>query len=251
MGNQDDSGSSLPRYGWSGTNQQFSSGGMRTQTKDLYARAAGVAATAATAAVILTNKPNDTPNATPWTGFVSSGVNTTTLEGILAASATGGGGGGNPGNPTNTPSTETDINQITWNEQTMTEEAFTDMILEDIGGRELITLSRHDDLVGTTVPTYSPIKNISSVLFANSPISIAPNPNSTIDYFDTFSILLSSYLPTDAEINALDADYKKSYVYYESSINSIIINTANIFNNEGVEVEFITFDSLKDDTIYV
>ena len=153
--------------------------------------------------------------------------------------------------PTKTPSKETDINQITWNEQTMTEEAFTDLILEDIGGRELSTISRHDSLIGTSVPKYSPIKNISSVLFANSPISIAPNPNSTIDYFDTFSILLSSYLPTDAEIDALDADYKKSYVYYESSINSIIINTANIFNNEGVEVEFITFDSLKDDTIYV
>lgn len=149
-----------------------------------------------------------------------------------------------------TPSKETDINVIALNEQTMTEEAFTDLILEDIGGRELITLSRHFDLVGTSVPTYSPIKNISSVLFANSPINIAPNPNSTIDFFDTFSLVLSSYLPTDAELNALDADYKKSYVYYESSTNSIIVNAANIANNEGVQIEFITFDSLKDDTIY-
>lgn len=150
----------------------------------------------------------------------------------------------------NTPSTETGINQISTNEQTITSEAFEDLILEDIGGRELLTLSRHWDLVGTSVPVYSPIKNISSVLFANSPINIAPNPNSTIDFFDTFSILLSSYLPTDAELNALDAEYKKSYVYYEPSTNSIIINTANVFNNEGVQVEFITFDSLKDDTIY-
>jgi len=88
------------------------------------------------------------------------------------------------------------------------------------------------------------------VLFANSPINIAPNPNSTVDFFDTFTILLSSYLPSDAELNALDSTYKKSYVYYEPSTNSIIINAANIFNNEGVQVEFITFDSLKDDTIY-
>jgi hypothetical protein len=132
----------------------------------------------------------------------------------------------------------------------MTEEAFTDLILEDIGGRELSLISREWELVGTSVPIYSPIKNISSVLFANSPINIAPNPNSTIDFFDTFSLLRSSYLPTDAELNALDSAYKKSYVYYEPSTNSIIINAANIVNNEGVQVEFITFDSLKDDTIY-
>jgi hypothetical protein len=150
----------------------------------------------------------------------------------------------------NTPSIETGINQININEQTMTVEAFKDLILEDIGGRELITLSRHWDLTGTSVPKYSPIKNISSVLFANSPINIAPNSNSTIDFFDTFSLLLSSYLPTDTELNALDASYKKSYVYYEPSTNSIIVNAANIFNNEGVQVEFITFDSLKDGTIY-
>jgi len=149
-----------------------------------------------------------------------------------------------------TPSRETSINQINFNEQTMTPEAFEDLILEDIGGRELLTLSRHDSLIGITAPKYSPIKNISATLLANSPINIAPNPNSTIDFFDTFSILLSSYIPTDTELNALDAGYKKYYLYYEPSTNSFIINASNIFNNEGVEVEFITFSSLNDDTIY-
>jgi hypothetical protein len=248
MGNQDDSGSSLPRYGWSGTNQQFASGGKQnTPTSTLY-KNAGLAVAAGAAAVVLTTKPSTTPDPIPYTSISSPDA----VERKLTSSGGGGGGGGggNPGTPVNTPSTETSINQININEQTMTDEAFTDLILEDIGGRELITLSRHWDLIGTSVPVYSPIKNISSVLFANSPINIAPNPNSTIDFFDTFSLLLSSYLPTDAELNALDADYKKSYVYYEPSINSIIINTANIFNNEGVQVEFITFDSLKDDTIY-
>lgn len=155
-----------------------------------------------------------------------------------------------PPPPAKPPTQETSINQIVFNEQTMTEEAFTDLILDEIGNRELLTIARHDSLTGMTAPKYSPIKNISSVLFSNSPINIAPNPNSTIDYFDTFVILLSSYLPTDAEIDALDSSYKKSYVYYEPSNNSVIINTANVFNNEGVEIEFVTFNSLNDDTIY-
>ena len=132
----------------------------------------------------------------------------------------------------------------------MTEEAFTDLILDEIGNRELLTIARHDSLTGMTAPKYSPIQNISSILFSNSPINIAPNPNSTIDYFDTFAISLSSYLPTSVDIDALDSSYKRSYLYYEPSNNSVIINTANVFNNEGVEIEFITFDSLNDDTIY-
>ena len=192
--------------------------------------------------------PENKPDATPWTGFFTS---PDSIERKLANPVNGGGGGGSGGgNPVSTPSRETSINQINFNEQTMTPEAFEDLILEDIGGRELLTLSRHDSLIGITAPKYSPIKNMSATLLANSPINIAPNPNSTIDFFDTFSILLSSYIPTDAELNALDAGYKKYYLYYEPSTNSFIINASNIFNNEGVEVEFITFSSLNDDTIY-
>lgn len=189
--------------------------------------------------------PAEKPDPTPFS-FVSS---PDAVERRAAAIAKGD-GTGSPAAPVNTPSKETSINQIVFNEQTMTEEAFTDLILDEIGNRELLTIARHDSLTGMTAPKYSPIKNISSVLFSNSPINIAPNPNSTIDYFDTFAILLSSYLPTDAEIDALDSSYKKSYVYYEPSNNSVIINTANVFNNEGVEIEFVTFSSLNDDTIY-
>jgi len=183
-------------------------------------------------------------NPTPWTFMAYPDA----IERKLASGGFNTGDGS--GNPVSTPSRETSINQINFNEQTMTPEAFEDLILEDIGGRELLTLSRHDSLIGITAPKYSPIKNISATLLANSPINIAPNPNSTIDFFDTFSILLSSYIPTDAELNALDAGYKKYYLYYEPSTNSFIINASNIFNNEGVEVEFITFSSLNDDTIY-
>jgi hypothetical protein len=243
MGNQDDSDSSLPRYGWSGTNQQFAVGGKQnTRTSILYKNAGLSVAAGAAAVVLTTTKPSTTPDPTPFTfshGRPETGVKH--QRSLL---------GGNVETPVNTPSRETGINQINFNEQTMTNEAFEDLILEDIGGRELLTLSRHDSLIGITAPKYSPIKNISATLLANSPINIAPNPNSTIDYFDTFSILLSSYIPTDSELNALDASYKKYYLYYEPSTNLFIINASNIFNNEGVEVEFITFSSLNDDTIY-
>jgi hypothetical protein len=149
------------------------------------------------------------------------------------------------------PESGSEINLIGFYESAITDEAFTNLILEEIGGRELLTLARHETLTGGVVAQNSPIENLTEVQLKNSPVNISPNINSVTDYFDTFPMLLSQYLPTEEELDVENTyEYQKEYVYFEASTNTIVFNTANTFNGEKVQVEFVVFDSLKNDTIY-
>lgn len=149
------------------------------------------------------------------------------------------------------PVSGSEINVIGFYEAAISNEAFENLILDEIGGRELSTLVRHETLTGSTVVKNTPIENITEVLQKNSPINISPNINSVTDYFDTFPMLLSEYLPTEEELNAENTySYQKQYVYFEPTINTIIFNIINNNNGERVQVEFVVFDSLKNDTIY-
>jgi hypothetical protein len=153
---------------------------------------------------------------------------------------------------TTTPAKETSINEIVISEQGMTEEEYTNLILEEIGGMELLNVARHDTLTGSVAPKYSPIQNVGVALINNSSVNISPNPNSVTSHYDTYPMFLSFYLPTDEEllIEYPDEVNKRTYVYYDSESNSIIINGASIFREEDIEVEFLSFGSMNSDTIY-
>lgn len=149
------------------------------------------------------------------------------------------------------PVSGSEINAIGFYEQALSGEAFENLILEEIGGRELLTLVRHETLTGGVVAKNTPIENVTEVLLKNSPINISPNINSVTDYFDTFPMLLSQYIPTEEELDAENTySYQKEYVYFEPATNTIIFNVINNNNGERVQVEFVVFDSLKNDTIY-
>ena len=149
------------------------------------------------------------------------------------------------------PVSGSEINVIGFYESAVAQEAFTDLILEEIGGRELLTLARHETLTGGAVAKNTPIENITEVLLKNSSINISPNINSVTDYFDTFPMLLSQYMPTEEELDTENTYfYQKEYVYFEPTTNTIIFNVVTTNAGERVQVEFVVFDSLKNDTIY-
>jgi hypothetical protein len=149
------------------------------------------------------------------------------------------------------PVSGSEINLIGFYEAAIQDEAYTNLILEEIGGRELSTLVRHQTLTGGAVAKNTPIENVTEVLLRNSPINISPNINSVTDYFDTFPMLLSQYIPTKEELDAENTySYQKEYVYFEPATNTIIFNVINTNAGERVQVEFVVFDSLKNDTIY-
>jgi hypothetical protein len=127
------------------------------------------------------------------------------------------------------------------------------LFLMDIGGRELITLTRHDQIAGIN-QEYSPIKNLSNIALEYNPLAISPNADNVSTYLTLFNFDITKYVPTQQELNEkypLEEDAsKRSVVYFDKTTNSLIVHVKNIFTNEKIEVEFIIPEGVKDGTIY-
>jgi len=192
------------------------------------------------------------PEPAPWSGF-----DTNTIAGIVAASGGGGNtsGGGSKsggGSPIKTAGKELDINDIILKSRTE-EEKIAQLLLTDIGGRELLTFSRHDQINGVN-QQYSPIKNLADVSLEYSPLRISPNADNVTTYLTTFNFNISKYIPTQQELNEIyplaEDESKRAVVYFDKATNSLNVHVKNIFVNEKVEVEFIVPEEVKDGTIY-
>ena len=73
-------------------------------------------------------------------------------------------------------------------------EIMTDLVFEDIGGHELINISRSDLVNGQDV-IYKPIKNLSSIFFQYNPQNILALQKTSESYFRNFPIKLGDRVP--------------------------------------------------------
>jgi hypothetical protein len=124
---------------------------------------------------------------------------------------------------------------------------FEDLVIQEIGGRELLILERHDMVDGIN-QTYEPVKNLSKYALEYSPTNIDPYPNSVVDFFEGIIFELNDYIPTQEELEAIG---ETALVRFDETLNSIIINVKDLLNNQFVEVEFVSFDEVVSDTIEV
>jgi hypothetical protein len=127
-------------------------------------------------------------------------------------------------------------------------EYMTDVIFEDIGGQELINISRSDIVNGQEV-IYKPIKNISSIFFQYNPQNILKLQDTSATYFQNFPIRLENRVPNvgsgpNGEIVYMDKDPESS------TYGNIIIDVINLESGEQVEVQILSAGSTLSDTIY-
>lgn len=122
-------------------------------------------------------------------------------------------------------------------------EVMTDLIFENIGGQEIISIARNDTINGQNI-IYSPIKNLSAIKNQNSPENILVTFNNSPLYFDNYSISLLSHIPEEG------AGPNKEIVYLETISGDLVINVINMLPGERVEVQIINSGSQLDDTIY-
>jgi hypothetical protein len=127
-------------------------------------------------------------------------------------------------------------------------DSMTDLIFQDIGGQEMINISRHDLINGQNID-YQPITNLSDISFRNGPQNIIKLQDSGKVYFDSFPIRLEDYLPTsgtgpNGETIYLDASAGKNS-------SNIIINVQNLPSDKRVEIEFISYNGMINDIIYL
>ena len=117
----------------------------------------------------------------------------------------------------------------------------TALLFEDFGAVELISLTRHDTLNGQDV-VYQPIQNLTQLSFDYSPQNILASAKTDADLTNNFLIDISKYIPGEPS--------NPEIVYLDSATNDIIIETINVREDERIEVEFLTYTTVEDDTIY-
>lgn len=122
-------------------------------------------------------------------------------------------------------------------------EVMSDLIFENIGGQELINISRNDMVNGQDV-VYQPIKNLTSLYLQYNPQNVLALQNTSATYFKNFPIKLENKIPN------VGTGPNGEIVYLEQDTGNIIINVINLEKDEIVEIQILNSGSILDGTIY-
>jgi hypothetical protein len=122
-------------------------------------------------------------------------------------------------------------------------ELMTDLIFEDIGGQEIINISRTDIINGQDI-IYQPIKNLTSINYQYNPQNILSLQDTSENYFKKFPINAASKVPS------FGSGPNGSTVYIDENTGNLIIELVNIEDDEQVEIQILRNGKFFDDTIY-
>ena len=127
---------------------------------------------------------------------------------------------------------------VLFDDEATTVDTMADLIFENIGGQELINITRSDIINGQKI-SYQPIKNLSSIQQRYNPNNILSLQQTSDKYFAGFSIKLEDKIPNEG--NGVNGEN----VYIEEGTGDLIIEFININNDEQIEVQITS-----DGTIY-
>jgi hypothetical protein len=127
---------------------------------------------------------------------------------------------------------------ILFDDETVPVDQMADLILENIGGQELINIARSDTINGQKI-SYQPIKNLSSIQQRYNPNNILSLQQTADKYFAGFSIKLEDKIPNEG--NGANGEN----IYIDEDTGDLIIELINLNPDEQIETQ-ITVDG----TIY-
>lgn len=133
---------------------------------------------------------------------------------------------------------------IVFEETLVDADTMVDLIFEDIGGQEIIDISRNDLIDGQNT-FYKPIKNVSAIYSEYNPQNILAIGDSSRSYFDNFPIKIDNYIPQSI------SDGYPNNIYIELNSGDLIIELENLPDDEQVQVQIFNKISGFNDTIYV
>ena len=125
-------------------------------------------------------------------------------------------------------------------------EFLTDLLFEQVGGQEILSISRSDTIAGQNL-IYSPIKNISNINLSYNSKNLFQLNGSWEEYFSNFEIKLENHL---LQIG----DGPNGEVVYVDSSNPLqpllVVCVENVPNGLEVEVQVMSKGQLVSDIIY-
>lgn len=123
-----------------------------------------------------------------------------------------------------------------------------DAIIEDIGGQEIINISRNDLLNGQNI-TYNVIENLASTQRKFNANELVKLQSTSEDYFESFSLDLNQFTPnygTGFTRDVLgEAVPNGKIVYVDPDTGQVIVNTINLSDNLVLEVEFVSYSEIS------
>ena len=127
---------------------------------------------------------------------------------------------------------------VLFDDETSPIESIVDLVFEDIGGQELITIARNDTVNGQQI-YYNLIKNLLSIQQQYNPKNIISLQQTSDSYFQNFAIKIENLLPF------VGSGPENFNVYLEDESGDIIIEVVNLEDGERVEIQVAV-----DGTIY-
>jgi hypothetical protein len=130
---------------------------------------------------------------------------------------------------------------ILFDEAAVSIETMTDLLFEDIGGEEILSLTRSDTVSGQNI-IYQPIKNLTSINQQYNPQNLISLQGISSIYFKNYSIKLEDKIPN------IGNGPNGSNVYMDSDGN-IVVDSINLEPDEQIEIQVLTHGDDFNDTI--
>ena len=128
------------------------------------------------------------------------------------------------------PTKTAPIDTILFDDQSISPEIMADLVFEDIGGHELLSISRNDIINGQQV-SYSPIKNLGLVQQRYNPNNIMGLQSTSDKYFANFAIKFDNKVPSPG------TGPDGAHVYINPETGELIVEAVNLAEDEQIEVE--------------
>jgi hypothetical protein len=131
------------------------------------------------------------------------------------------------------------IDTVLFNDVPIDSQLYLDLLFENVGGQELLSISRYDTVNGQDV-SYQPIKNLGLIQQEYNPNNLVKLQQTSFNIFNNFSIKFANKIP----INTNDPSGNNFNVWIDTD-GSIVIELVHMLNDEQVEVQMA-----YDGTIY-
>lgn len=136
---------------------------------------------------------------------------------------------------------------IEFGDQPVPIEYMTDILFEQVGGQEIISISRNDIVNGQKV-LYRPIKNTPQLAATFNPLNMFANIDDTNSYFKNFTIHLEDKVP---EIGSNLANNEVlDVVYIDDTNGNLVVQTINMLPDERLEIQVLNSGDATGDIIY-
>ena len=119
----------------------------------------------------------------------------------------------------------------------------TNLIFENIGGRELLSISRNDTVNGQSI-IYQPISNLANINLKYNPLNVVALQNTADNLFRSFAIELGDHIPIEG------SGPNGASVYSESTTGNIVVDLINLDPEYEVEMQVLSAGDILDGTIY-